>query len=114
MNMPLELCEARDTKGLYKLARSGKIKGVLCETCCLSCCFNTLTWLSAFKTQSPPPPPPKKKKNPKQKRKEYTLCYVIKLKIMTWRFIPIIAMIKGKKLNCYSECGFQLAISKVL
>ncbi|KAM4079604.1 hypothetical protein ACB094_09G128300 [Castanea mollissima] len=27
MNMPLELCEARDTKGLYKLARSGKIKG---------------------------------------------------------------------------------------
>ena len=56
----------------------------------------------------------KKKKNPKQKRKEYTLCYVIKLKIMTWRFIPIIAMIKGKKLNCYSECGFQLAISKVL
>ena len=110
MNMPLELCEARDTKGLYKLARSGKIKGVLCETC-LSCCFNTLTWLSAFKTQSPPPP---QKKNPKQKRKEYTVCYVIKLKIMTWRFIPIIAMIKGRKLNCYSECGFQLAISKVL
>jgi adenylylsulfate kinase len=29
MNMPLELCEARDTKGLYKLARAGKIKGVL-------------------------------------------------------------------------------------
>ncbi|KAK9986824.1 hypothetical protein SO802_031775 [Lithocarpus litseifolius] len=27
MNMPLELCEARDTKGLYKLARCGKIKG---------------------------------------------------------------------------------------
>ncbi|KAG6486554.1 adenylyl-sulfate kinase 3-like isoform X1 [Zingiber officinale] len=27
MNMPLELCEARDTKGLYKLARAGKIKG---------------------------------------------------------------------------------------
>ncbi|RYR53992.1 hypothetical protein Ahy_A06g029250 isoform C [Arachis hypogaea] len=27
MNMPLQLCEARDPKGLYKLARSGKIKG---------------------------------------------------------------------------------------
>lgn len=29
MNMPLALCEARDTKGLYKLARAGKIKGAL-------------------------------------------------------------------------------------
>ncbi|KAK1275874.1 hypothetical protein QJS04_geneDACA001702 [Acorus gramineus] len=27
MNIPLEICEARDPKGLYKLARSGKIKG---------------------------------------------------------------------------------------
>ncbi|CAA6653556.1 unnamed protein product [Spirodela intermedia] len=27
MNMPLEVCEARDVKGLYKLARAGKIKG---------------------------------------------------------------------------------------
>ncbi|XP_057982860.1 adenylyl-sulfate kinase 3 [Malania oleifera] len=27
MNMPLELCEGRDAKGLYKLARAGKIKG---------------------------------------------------------------------------------------
>ncbi|RAL51766.1 unnamed protein product [Cuscuta campestris] len=27
MNMPLELCEGRDPKGLYKLARAGKIKG---------------------------------------------------------------------------------------
>ncbi|XP_038903694.1 adenylyl-sulfate kinase 3-like, partial [Benincasa hispida] len=27
MNMALELCEARDAKGLYKLARDGKIKG---------------------------------------------------------------------------------------
>ncbi|XVE62921.1 hypothetical protein DITRI_Ditri06bG0157900 [Diplodiscus trichospermus] len=27
MNMPLELCEERDSKGLYKLARAGKIKG---------------------------------------------------------------------------------------
>ncbi|CAN6587073.1 unnamed protein product [Malus baccata var. baccata] len=28
MNTPLELCESRDAKGLYKLARAGKIKGV--------------------------------------------------------------------------------------
>lgn len=28
MNMPLSLCESRDAKGLYKLARAGKIKGV--------------------------------------------------------------------------------------
>ncbi|KAJ4971630.1 hypothetical protein NE237_004729 [Protea cynaroides] len=27
MNMPLEVCEQRDSKGLYKLAREGKIKG---------------------------------------------------------------------------------------
>jgi len=27
MNMSLQLCEARDPKGLYKLARAGKIKG---------------------------------------------------------------------------------------
>ncbi|MQL70241.1 hypothetical protein Taro_002522 [Colocasia esculenta] len=27
MDMPLEVCEARDPKGLYKLARAGKIKG---------------------------------------------------------------------------------------
>uniref|UniRef100_A0A453IPR1 Adenylyl-sulfate kinase n=1 Tax=Aegilops tauschii subsp. strangulata TaxID=200361 RepID=A0A453IPR1_AEGTS len=27
MDLPLELCEARDPKGLYKLARTGKIKG---------------------------------------------------------------------------------------
>ncbi|KOM38536.1 hypothetical protein LR48_Vigan03g191800 [Vigna angularis] len=27
MNMPLELCESRDPKGLYKLARAGKIRG---------------------------------------------------------------------------------------
>ncbi|CAH9079902.1 unnamed protein product [Cuscuta europaea] len=27
MNMPLEVCERRDPKGLYKLARAGKIKG---------------------------------------------------------------------------------------
>lgn len=27
MNVPLEVCETRDPKGLYKLARAGKIKG---------------------------------------------------------------------------------------
>ncbi|KAJ6434088.1 hypothetical protein OIU84_017737 [Salix udensis] len=27
MNTPLSLCESRDAKGLYKLARAGKIKG---------------------------------------------------------------------------------------
>jgi adenylylsulfate kinase len=29
MDLPLEICEARDPKGLYKLARSGKIKGMV-------------------------------------------------------------------------------------
>ena len=29
MNTPLEECEARDVKGLYKKAREGKIKGML-------------------------------------------------------------------------------------
>ena len=27
MDLPLQICEARDPKGLYKLARTGKIKG---------------------------------------------------------------------------------------
>jgi adenylylsulfate kinase len=27
MDVPLSVCEARDPKGLYKLARAGKIKG---------------------------------------------------------------------------------------
>lgn len=31
MDIPLQVCEARDPKGLYKLARAGKIKGKLCE-----------------------------------------------------------------------------------
>lgn len=29
MDVPLQVCETRDPKGLYKLARAGKIKGVL-------------------------------------------------------------------------------------
>lgn len=28
MNTSLEVCEERDAKGLYKLARAGKIKGI--------------------------------------------------------------------------------------
>ncbi|KAF5463656.1 hypothetical protein F2P56_013808, partial [Juglans regia] len=31
LDVPLEVCEARDPKGLYKLARSGKIKGISLE-----------------------------------------------------------------------------------
>lgn len=27
MDVPLQVCEARDPKGFYKLARAGKIKG---------------------------------------------------------------------------------------
>jgi len=29
IDVPLDVCEARDPKGLYKLARAGKIKGIL-------------------------------------------------------------------------------------
>jgi adenylylsulfate kinase len=29
MDLPLKICEARDPKGLYKLARTGKIKGTV-------------------------------------------------------------------------------------
>jgi adenylylsulfate kinase len=29
IDVPLHVCEARDPKGLYKLARAGKIKGIL-------------------------------------------------------------------------------------
>ncbi|KAK2983292.1 hypothetical protein RJ640_030571 [Escallonia rubra] len=29
MDVPLQVCEARDSKGLYKLARAGKIKGIV-------------------------------------------------------------------------------------
>jgi adenylylsulfate kinase len=33
MDLPLKVCEARDPKGLYKLARTGKIKGTIdCST----------------------------------------------------------------------------------
>ena len=28
MDVPLQVCEARDPKGLYKLARAGKIQGI--------------------------------------------------------------------------------------
>lgn len=32
MDVPLKVCETRDPKGLYKLARAGKIKGVSCSS----------------------------------------------------------------------------------
>jgi adenylylsulfate kinase-like enzyme len=34
MDVPLQVCENRDPKGLYKLARAGKIKGILREPQC--------------------------------------------------------------------------------
>lgn len=42
MNMPLDLCESRDPKGLYKLARAGKIKGGSCFFL-YKTCIGTLT-----------------------------------------------------------------------
>ena len=30
VNTPLEVCESRDVKGLYKKARAGQIKGTYC------------------------------------------------------------------------------------
>ena len=36
MNFPLQLCEERDPKGLYKLARAGKIKGMNTQPMCFS------------------------------------------------------------------------------
>ncbi|XP_060671492.1 adenylyl-sulfate kinase 3-like isoform X3 [Ziziphus jujuba] len=44
MNMPLELCKLRDAKGLYKLARAGKIKGILLGTY-LFYSFCLLEWI---------------------------------------------------------------------
>jgi len=35
IDVPLHVCEARDPKGLYKLARAGKIKGILVKHCIL-------------------------------------------------------------------------------
>lgn len=32
MDVPLNVCENRDPKGLYKLARAGKIKGMLWDS----------------------------------------------------------------------------------
>ena len=42
MDVPLRICEARDPKGLYKLARAGKIKGSLAQP------FLDLTFASFF------------------------------------------------------------------
>ncbi|CAM0874028.1 unnamed protein product [Alopecurus aequalis] len=44
LNVPLEVCEARDPKGLYKLARAGKIKGKITKnTTQFSLTFANLT-----------------------------------------------------------------------
>lgn len=40
MDVPLQVCEERDPKGLYKLARAGKIKGIFCN--------QTENWKSGF------------------------------------------------------------------
>lgn len=46
MNMPLSLCESRDAKGLYKLARAGKIKGTKIKYIFYATGYcNTLTWI---------------------------------------------------------------------
>ncbi|KAF8404879.1 hypothetical protein HHK36_009774 [Tetracentron sinense] len=42
MDIPLKVCEARDPKGLYKLARAGKIKGGI--TVSVLCLNKVLTW----------------------------------------------------------------------
>lgn len=41
MDVPLQICEARDPKGLYKLARAGKIKGKVKTLGCIAAvgCF---------------------------------------------------------------------------
>lgn len=38
MDVPLQVCESRDPKGLYKLAREGKIKGSICYISISSFC----------------------------------------------------------------------------
>lgn len=42
MDIPLCVCEARDPKGLYKLARAGKIKGMVCVIYYMVCDFRFL------------------------------------------------------------------------
>jgi len=43
MDVPLRVCEDRDPKGLYKLARAGKIKGILRELQCIWVVLHELT-----------------------------------------------------------------------
>lgn len=47
MNMPLQLCEERDAKGLYKLARAGKIKGSFKKY--LICSFGLMIFVASKK-----------------------------------------------------------------
>lgn len=46
MNMPLEVCEGRDPKGLYKLARAGKLKGVSFQS--IICLWDITVLLVSF------------------------------------------------------------------
>jgi len=39
LNAPIEVCEARDPKGLYKLARAGKIKGTKMKQLIVLVCY---------------------------------------------------------------------------
>ena len=39
LNAPIEVCEARDPKGLYKLARAGKIKGTKTKQLIVLVCY---------------------------------------------------------------------------
>ena len=42
VNTPLEICESRDVKGLYKKARAGQIKGTTqCDVCAMAECMLT-------------------------------------------------------------------------
>jgi adenylylsulfate kinase-like enzyme len=39
LNAPIEVCEGRDPKGLYKLARAGKIKGTKMKQLIVLVCY---------------------------------------------------------------------------
>lgn len=43
VNAPLEVCESRDVKGLYKKARAGEIKGNMKKIETLKLCFQKLS-----------------------------------------------------------------------
>ena len=49
VNTPLEECEKRDVKGLYKKARDGKIKGKIKKKICLNFSFFVIHLLYFFR-----------------------------------------------------------------